>query len=91
MAILLDFSRARCNKIGIYETKPNYRENLVKGEVVSREFRGPVTDHKVNVGNCTLTVTSHRFCNLAKSIEKKDVYIYIPPEAIRPLSTPEGT
>jgi hypothetical protein len=52
---------------------------------VSRDYRGSVTDHNVKVGDCQLTVTTHKFCTLSTSIEKRDVYLYIPPEAIKPL------
>lgn len=75
----------RYNEIGIFENRPNFRENVVKGEVTSRDYRGAVTDHIVTVGNSQLIVTTHKFCSLAASVEKRDVYLYIPPEAIRPL------
>lgn len=75
----------RYNEIGMYESKPDFSENVVRGEVVSRDYRGSVTDHNVKVGDCQLTVTTHKFCTLSTSVEKRDVYLYIPPEAIRPL------
>lgn len=75
----------RHNEIGIYESKPSFHENLVKGEVISREYRGAIMDHKVQVVNCQIVVTTHRFCRLAETSEKKQVYLYIPPEAIKPI------
>lgn len=73
----------RYNEIGIFESKPDFRENVIKGEVVHRDYRGSVTDHEVVVGNTTIIVTSHRFCGMSKVGERKDVYLYLPPEAIR--------
>jgi iron(III) transport system ATP-binding protein len=73
----------RYNEIGLYESKPDFRENIVKGEVTHRDYRGSVTDHEVLVGKKELIVTTHRFCGMSKPGEKKEVYLYIPPEAIR--------
>ena len=75
----------RYNEIALFESRPNYKENVVKGEVTARDFRGSVTDHKINVGEAKLCVTTHNFCTMSKTPEKKDVYLYIPPEAVRPL------
>jgi iron(III) transport system ATP-binding protein len=77
----------RPNEIGIYPEKPEFKENIVEGKVVEREFRGSVTDHRVAIGNGELLVTTHRFCVMAKhhgeeakSNERR--YLYIPPGAI---------
>jgi spermidine/putrescine transport system ATP-binding protein len=77
----------RPNEIGIYQEKPEFKENIVEGKVVEREFRGSVTDHRVAIGNGELLVTTHRFCVMAKhhgeeakSNERR--YLYIPPGAI---------
>ena len=75
----------RYNEIGLFDTKPSYPENVIKGTVVARDYRGSVTDHLVKVGNSQLVVTTHKYCTLSGSIEKDDVYLYIPPESIRPL------
>ena len=75
----------RHNEIGIYHSKPNFNENVVKGTVVAREYRGAITDHRVKVGDSEIVVTTHKFCQMGESVEKKDVYLYIPPEAIKPV------
>lgn len=72
----------RHNEIGLFSDKPDFRENVVKGTAIAREYRGGNTDHKVRVGNCTLVVTTHKFCQLANTCDTKDVYLYIPPEAV---------
>jgi len=75
----------RQNEIHLYESKPSLSQNVVEGEVVSREYRGAITDHRVSVGNAQLTVTTHKFCSLAegKALDKKKVYLHIPPESIK--------
>jgi iron(III) transport system ATP-binding protein len=75
----------RHNEIGMYANKPDFRENVVRGEVVAREYRGAITDHIVSIGDCQLVVTTHKYCNLVKTDERKNVYLYIPPEAIKPI------
>jgi ABC-type Fe3+/spermidine/putrescine transport system ATPase subunit len=79
----------RYNEIAMYESEPPCSDNVFKGEVVSRDYRGSVTDHKVNIGSVQMIVTTHKFCTMSRSTEKKDVYIYIPPEAVRPLAVEE--
>ncbi len=79
----------RYNEIALSETKPDSEENVVKGEVTAREFRGTVTDHRIKVGDANLCVTTHKFCNASSSTEKKNVYLYIPPGAVRPLAEDE--
>lgn len=75
----------RHNEIGIYSTKPKFPENVVEGEIISREYRGAITDHKIKVGNSQIMVTTHKFCGLSEPCEKIRVYLYIPPKAIKPI------
>ena len=77
----------RHNEIGIYSTKPKFQENVVEGEIIAREYRGAITDHKIKVGNSQITVTTHKFCGLAETCEKTHVYLYIHPKAIKPIAS----
>ena len=45
----------RYNEIGLSSAKPRSTENVLRGEVVSRDYRGAVTDHDVRVGNANIT------------------------------------
>ncbi len=76
----------RFNEISI-SSKPMARlENVVEGRLVSREYRGSVTDHKLQVGDVELIVTTHKFCSSTEhSPMGTKMYVYIPPAAIRPL------
>lgn len=53
----------RANEVGLLEEKPK-SGNVIPCHVEAREYKGAVTDHMVKVGNATLTVTTHRFCDL---------------------------
>ncbi len=78
----------RRNEIGVTHDKPDGSENVLKGQVLAREYRGAVTDHRVRVGNAELIATTHRFCG--ESSEEKEgedvVYLHVPPRAIKPLA-----
>ena len=52
----------RPNEIGIHAHKP--QGSSIPCKLVSRSYRGALTDHIVKVGDVTLTVSSHRFCGL---------------------------
>ncbi len=77
----------RHNEISMFQTKPKFHENVVEGEILYREYRGAITDHKVKIGNSQITVTTHKFCSLAESCNKTQVYLYIPPKAIKPIAS----
>jgi iron(III) transport system ATP-binding protein len=77
----------RYNEIGLSTDKSVLQDNVVTGELISREYRGSVTDHKVRVGGCQLVITTHKFCNIAEiSPENNRVYIRIPPHALKLIS-----
>ncbi len=80
----------RYNEIGLSSAKPVTDENVVKGEILSREYRGSVTDHKIQVGNAQIIVTTHRFCSASESPTASGAtYLRISPHAIRPLAASE--
>jgi iron(III) transport system ATP-binding protein len=45
-----------------HERFPEGTDNVLEGEMTSREFRGGLTDHRVQVGSRELVVTSHKLC-----------------------------
>jgi len=75
----------RYNEMEIYESDPHIKENVVKGKIVAREYRGGVTDYKVRVGKSFINVTQRKDIE----DEKKEVYLYIPPESVKLLSIAE--
>ncbi|HZW57843.1 MAG TPA: ABC transporter ATP-binding protein [Nitrososphaerales archaeon] len=53
----------RSNEVGLSSQKPaigGYKEC----EVLAREYKGAMTDHLVKIGDETLMVSTHRFCDL---------------------------
>jgi iron(III) transport system ATP-binding protein len=76
----------RFNEISISSKPMQKPENVVEGKLVSREYRGSVTDHRVRVGSAELLVTTHKFCSSSEhSPIGGTMYVYIPPGAIKPL------
>ncbi len=74
----------RFNEIAI-SRKPMGGENEVFGKVLSREYRGSVTDHRIQVGEAQLVVTTHKFCGSSESPTSSDIYVRFPPTAIMPI------
>lgn len=70
-------------------------ENVLEGSMTSREYRGGLTDHRIQVGSREIVVTSHKFCpmiNVEDEVEK--IYLHIDPSAIsvivnNPQSAPQ--
>ena len=76
----------RYNEIGLSVNKPLQTDNVVRALVISREYRGSVTDHKVKIGNAQLVVTTHKYCAISDaSAENEWVYLRFPPHAIKPI------
>jgi len=76
----------RRNEIGLSEAKPDFEENVLRGQIVAREYRGAVTDNKIKVGNAEIVATKHKFEIDAAAGAKDSVYLHVPPRAIRPLA-----
>jgi iron(III) transport system ATP-binding protein len=76
----------RYNEIGLSGKMPAMTDNVVRGQVISREYRGAVTDHKIKVGNTQLIVTTHKYCAISEFATENDwVYLHFPPHAIKPI------
>ena len=61
------------------------KANEFLGKVLSREYRGSVTDHRVQIGDAVLVVTTHKFCASSEDPSSSEIYIQIPPSAIMPI------
>jgi iron(III) transport system ATP-binding protein len=49
-----------------HERFPDGTVNVLEGQMTSREFRGGLTDHRVQVGSRELVVTSHKLCPMIR-------------------------
>ncbi len=74
----------RFNEIPLSRT-PTGGPNEVRGKVLAREYRGSVTDHRIQVGDAKFVVTTHKFCASSESPTTSDIYVRFPPSAILPI------
>jgi iron(III) transport system ATP-binding protein len=45
-----------------HEKFPDSAENVVEGVMIGREYRGGLTDHRIQIGTKEMVVTSHKLC-----------------------------
>ena len=58
-------------------------ENVLAGRMTSREYRGGLTDHRIQVGSREIVVTSHKFCPMIRiDGDSGDIFISIDRSAI---------
>jgi iron(III) transport system ATP-binding protein len=76
----------RRNEIGVSQARPGFKENVLLGQVVSREYRGSVTDHRIMIGSAEIVATTHKFCDVSETREADTLYVHIPPQAIKPIA-----
>lgn len=76
----------RRNEISLSKGKPDFKENVLSGRIVDREYRGAVTDNKIRVGNVEIIVTKHKFESDSETSDGEAIYLYVPPRAIRPIA-----
>jgi len=58
-------------------------ENVLVGRMTSREYRGGLTDHRVQVGSKEIVVTSHKFCPMINiEADRRDIFVSIDKSAI---------
>jgi ABC-type Fe3+/spermidine/putrescine transport system ATPase subunit len=58
-------------------------ENVLPGRMTSREYRGGLTDHRIQVGSREIVVTSHKFCPMIRiDGDSGDIFISIDRSAI---------
>jgi len=75
----------RRNEIGLSKAKPD-KVNVLSGKIVAREYRGAVTDNRIRVGNAEIIVTKHKFEADSDTGDGDEIYVHMPPRAIRPMS-----
>jgi iron(III) transport system ATP-binding protein len=77
----------RRNEIGVSQTKPDFKENVLRGQVMAREYRGSVTDHRIRIGNAEIIATTHKYCNAEEERGADTLYVHVPPRAIKPIAS----
>ena len=82
----VSFVVIRRNEIGLSKAKPNFKENVLSGKIVAKEYRGAVTDSRIRVGNVEIIVTKHKYESDSDTGDLEDIYLHVPPRAIRPMA-----
>jgi ABC-type Fe3+/spermidine/putrescine transport system ATPase subunit len=49
-----------------HERFPDGTDNVLEGQMTSREFRGGLTDHRIQIGSREIVVTSHKLCPMIR-------------------------
>jgi hypothetical protein len=49
-----------------HEPFPDGMPNVIEAQMISREFRGGLTDHRLLIGARELVVTSHKLCPMVQ-------------------------
>jgi len=73
----------RTGEIRLSNKKFEQQENVVEGLMISRDYRGGLTDHRIQVGKKEMVVTSHKLCpmiNVEGDGEK--IFLHIDKSAI---------
>ena len=75
----------RANEVGLYAKQPTFAKT-VPGEIISRDYKGSMTYHMVKVGDTTLVVSTHRYCEMnkvdANDASNQKCYLHIRGESV---------
>jgi iron(III) transport system ATP-binding protein len=64
-------------------------ENILEGRMTSREYRGGLTDHRIQVGSKEMVVTSHKFCPMIRiEADTGNIFMCIDRSAISLITAP---
>jgi putative spermidine/putrescine transport system ATP-binding protein len=67
----------------------NDKDNVLEGLMLSREYRGGLTDHRILVGSKEIVVTSHKLCPMIHIEEGREkIYLYIDKSAMSIIAKP---
>ncbi|MBI4489868.1 MAG: ABC transporter ATP-binding protein [Deltaproteobacteria bacterium] len=73
----------RTAEIKLNSQRFEQKDNVLEGHMLSREYRGGLTDHRIQVGSKEIVVTSHKLCpmiNIDEDGEK--IFLHIDRSAI---------
>ncbi len=73
----------RTGEVKLSSQKLVAQNNILEGVMVSRDYRGGLTDHRIRVGSKEIVVTSHKLCPMIKVEGNGDkIFLHIDPSAI---------
>jgi ABC-type Fe3+/spermidine/putrescine transport system ATPase subunit len=81
----------RTREIKLNSQKFVDENNVLEGFMVSRDYRGGLTDHRIRIGSKEIVVTSHNLCPMIKlQGDGGQIFLYIDPSAISVIATPQN-
>lgn len=67
-------------------------ENVLEGRMTGREYRGGLTDHRIQVGSREIVVTSHKFCPMIRIAgDTGNIFMFIDKSAISVIHAGENS
>ena len=73
----------RTGEIKLSSKRIDPPENVLEGSMTSRDYRGGLTDHRIQVGSREIVVTSHRLCPMINlDNDGGTIYLHVDPSAI---------
>lgn len=73
----------RTGEVRLSNKKFDHQENVVEGLMISRDYRGGLTDHRIQVGTKEMVVTSHKLCPMINvEGESERIFLHIDRSAI---------
>jgi ABC-type Fe3+/spermidine/putrescine transport system ATPase subunit len=73
----------RTGEIRLSNKQFDHQENVVEGRMMSRDYRGGLTDHRIQVGTKEMVVTSHKLCPMINvEGEEERIFLHIDKAAI---------
>jgi ABC-type Fe3+/spermidine/putrescine transport system ATPase subunit len=84
----------RTSEIQLSTDRLEQKDNVLEGTIVGREYRGGLTDHRIQVGSKEIVVSSHRLCpmiNLEDGREKIFLHIDKSVMTVIPQPSPDSS
>ena len=79
----------RTGEVKLNSRRFEQTENVLEGVMTSRDYRGGLTDHRVQIGSREIVVTSHKLCPMINIEGEGDrVYLYVDKSAISIIAKP---
>lgn len=80
----------RTGEVKLNSKKFDQSENVLEGSMASRDYRGGLTDHRIQIGSREIVVTSHKLCPMITiDDEGGKIFLYIDPSAISVIAEPK--
>ena len=80
----------RTSEIELSNKRFDHKDNVLEGSMISREYRGGLTDHRIQVGSREMVVTSHKLCPMIDINEEGEkIFLHIDRSAMSVIAEPK--